>query len=107
MGEQSAILAGGCFWCTEAVFLQLAGVSKVESGYIGGSTDNPTYKEVCSGTTGHAEAIRITFDPEVIPFDDRGLERSLEQLAKRLNVAVHEHEVVLRGECECCARSRT
>ena len=70
MGEQTAILAGGCFWCTEAVFLQLAGVRSVESGYIGGSTDNPTYKEVCSGTTGHAEAIRITFDPEVISLDD-------------------------------------
>ena len=70
MGEQTVILAGGCFWCTEAVFLQLAGVRSVESGYIGGSTDNPTYKEVCSGTTGHAEAIRITFDPDVISLDD-------------------------------------
>jgi peptide-methionine (S)-S-oxide reductase len=70
MGEQTAILAGGCFWCTEAVFLQLAGVRSVESGYIGGSTDNPSYKEVCSGTTGHAEAIRITFDPQVISLDD-------------------------------------
>ena len=70
MGEQNVILAGGCFWCTEAVFLQLSGVSAVESGYIGGSTDNPTYKEVCSGTTGHAEAIRVTFDPDVIPLDD-------------------------------------
>ena len=70
MGEQSVILAGGCFWCTEAVFLQLSGVSAVESGYIGGSTDNPTYREVCSGTTGHAEAIRVTFDPEVISLDD-------------------------------------
>ena len=69
MGEQTAILAGGCFWCTEAVFLQLAGVSKVESGYIGGSTDNPNYKDVCSGTTGHAEAIRVTFDPERISLD--------------------------------------
>ena len=70
MGSQTVILAGGCFWCTEAVFLQLAGVSAVESGYIGGSTDNPTYREVCSGTTGHAEAIRVTFDPEVISLDD-------------------------------------
>ena len=70
MGNQTVILAGGCFWCTEAVFLQLSGVSAVESGYIGGSTDNPTYREVCSGTTGHAEAIRITFDPDVISLDD-------------------------------------
>ena len=65
-----AILAGGCFWCTEAVFGQLAGVSKVESGYIGGPGDNPTYKQVCSGTTGHAEAIRVTFDPAVISHAD-------------------------------------
>ena len=68
--EQLATLAGGCFWCTEAVFLQLAGVSGVESGYIGGATANPTYEEVCSGRTGHAEAIRIRFDPSVISYDD-------------------------------------
>ena len=70
MGKQSAILAGGCFWCTEAVFLQLSGVESVESGYIGGSVDNPTYRQVCSGTTGHAEAIRVTFDPDIISLDD-------------------------------------
>ena len=65
-----AILAGGCFWCTEAVFGQLAGVSKVESGYIGGQVANPTYKQVCTGTTDHAEAIRVTFDPAVISYAD-------------------------------------
>ncbi len=70
MADQVAILAGGCFWCTEAVFLQLAGVKSVESGYIGGTTANPSYKEVCSGSTGHAEAIRITFDPGTISFGD-------------------------------------
>jgi peptide-methionine (S)-S-oxide reductase len=70
MAEQIAILAGGCFWCTEAVFLDIGGVSGVESGYIGGSTDRPTYREVCSGTTGHAEAIRISFDPEVVGYGD-------------------------------------
>ena len=70
MADQVAILAGGCFWCTEAVFLQLAGVKSVESGYIGGTTANPTYKEVCGGNTGHAEAIRITFDPDTITFGD-------------------------------------
>ena len=64
--NQQAIVAGGCFWCTEAVFRDVIGVSEVESGYIGGSNPNPTYKEVCSGTTGHAEAIRVTFDPKVI-----------------------------------------
>ena len=66
----TAIFAGGCFWCTEAVFKGLAGVETVESGYIGGHVDAPTYKAVCSGTTGHAEAIRIGFDPAVISYDD-------------------------------------
>lgn len=66
--SETAILAGGCFWCTESVFLQLRGVSRVESGYIGGARPNPTYEQVCSGATGHAEAIRITFDPAQIAF---------------------------------------
>jgi len=70
MSEQAtAILAGGCFWCTEAVFRDVIGVTNVESGYIGGTVDNPTYKQVCSGTTGHAEAIRVTFSPETISLD--------------------------------------
>ena len=70
MADEVAVLAGGCFWCTEAVFLGLDGVKSVESGYIGGHIDNPTYKQVCGGDTGHAEAIRITYDPAVIGFDD-------------------------------------
>ena len=70
MAEQVAIFAGGCFWCTEAVFNDVVGVSKVESGYTGGQTTNPTYKQVCGGDTGHAEAIRVTFDPEVVSYDD-------------------------------------
>jgi peptide-methionine (S)-S-oxide reductase len=71
MGESAtAIVAGGCFWCTEAVFLDCLGVSAVESGYIGGANANPTYREVCSGTTGHAEAIRVTFDPAVLAHGD-------------------------------------
>lgn len=65
-----ATFAGGCFWCTEAVFLELNGVNKVVSGYIGGKTVNPTYKEICNGDTGHAEAIQITFDPNVISFGE-------------------------------------
>ncbi len=65
---QQAVLAGGCFWCTEAVFLPLAGVQGVVSGYIGGGADTANYQAVCSGTTGHAEAIRITFDPAQITF---------------------------------------
>ena len=67
---EQAIIAGGCFWCTEAVFLDVVGVKSVESGYTGGETINPTYKQVCGGDTGHAEAIRITFDPDQIGFDD-------------------------------------
>jgi peptide-methionine (S)-S-oxide reductase len=70
MAERKAILAGGCFWCTEAVFKGLEGVSQVESGYIGGYSDNPTYKEVCGGATGHAEAIRVTYDDDIISYDD-------------------------------------
>jgi peptide-methionine (S)-S-oxide reductase len=65
---EQAIVAGGCFWCTEAVFRDVIGVSEVESGYIGGSVANPTYKQVCGGATGHAEAIRVTFDPAVIDY---------------------------------------
>lgn len=70
MAEEQATLAGGCFWCTEAVFKDVAGVSSVESGYIGGHVDRPSYQQVCSGNTGHAEAVRIAFDPAVIGFDD-------------------------------------
>ena len=70
MAEQVAILAGGCFWCTEAVFLDVVGVRSVESGYTGGTVANPTYKQVCGGDTGHAEAIRVTFDPEQLSYDD-------------------------------------
>ena len=61
------ILAGGCFWCTEAVFRDVIGVSAVESGYIGGTVPNQSYKQICTGQTGHAEAIRVTFDPAALP----------------------------------------
>ena len=70
MAEEVAVLAGGCFWCTEAVFLDIVGVKSVESGYTGGRVANPTYKQVCGGDTGHAEAIRVTFDNEQIGYDD-------------------------------------
>ncbi|MEY4270120.1 MAG: hypothetical protein RLZZ58_1336 [Pseudomonadota bacterium] len=70
MTDQTAIFAGGCFWCTEAVFKSLRGVASVESGYIGGRGANPRYEAVCSGTTGHAEAIRIAFDADVITYGD-------------------------------------
>lgn len=67
---ETATLAGGCFWCTEAVFNDVIGVESVESGYIGGHIPDPSYKRVCEGDTGHAEAIRITFDPAVISYAD-------------------------------------
>ncbi|HLZ77722.1 MAG TPA: peptide-methionine (S)-S-oxide reductase MsrA [Sphingomonas sp.] len=70
MPQQIATLAGGCFWCVEAVFDDVIGVEAVESGYIGGTVENPSYKRVCEGDTGHAEAVRITFDPEAIGYDD-------------------------------------
>lgn len=63
-------LGGGCFWCVEAVFQRLEGVKQVASGYMGGSTPNPTYKEICTGTTGHAEVVQIVFSPEIIPLTD-------------------------------------
>ena len=65
-----AIFAGGCCWCTEAVFRDVIGVSEVESGYIGGTVPDPTYKQVCTGLTGHAEAIRITYDPDQLSYAD-------------------------------------
>lgn len=68
MKYQKATLAGGCFWCTEAIFRRLKGVISVMPGYTGGTHANPTYKDVCTGTTGHAEAIEIEFDPHEIPF---------------------------------------
>ncbi|HSR31168.1 MAG TPA: peptide-methionine (S)-S-oxide reductase MsrA [Anaerolineae bacterium] len=68
--REVATLGGGCFWCLEAVYEQLIGVEKAESGYSGGMVDNPSYQEVCTGSTGHAEVVQITFDPQVISFDE-------------------------------------
>ena len=72
MAQQSelATLAGGCFWCLEAAFQELQGVRSVKSGYAGGRRPNPTYEQVCTGTTGHAEVVQIAFDPDVIGYDD-------------------------------------
>lgn len=69
-GMEVATFAGGCFWCTEAVFLEIKGVEKVVSGYIGGKTKNPTYKDICTGETGHAEAIQITYNPDEVAYED-------------------------------------
>ena len=68
MSQEIATLAGGCFWCLEAVYLDLRGVEKVVSGYAGGHIANPTYREVCSGLTGHAEVVEVTFDPAALPY---------------------------------------
>ena len=74
MTQQSAtevaILGGGCFWCLEAVYLEARGIQRVESGYMGGEAANPTYEQVCAGTTGHAEVVRLEFDPNVISYRD-------------------------------------
>jgi len=67
---ETAVFGGGCFWCTEAIFQMLKGVEKVEPGYAGGTTDNPSYEQVSAGNTGHAEVIRVTYDPSVITYDD-------------------------------------
>ena len=66
---ETATLGGGCFWCTEAIFQMLPGVKSVASGYAGGTTENPTYKEVCTGKTGHAEVIQVTYDPQVVSYE--------------------------------------
>jgi len=70
MGLETATFAGGCFWCTEAVFENIDGVKSVVSGYMGGETIDPTYEEVCRGDTGHAEVIQLEFDPSVVSFED-------------------------------------
>ena len=110
MSEQ-AIVAGGCFWCTEAVFRDVVGVSQVESGYIGGHTANPTYKEVCSGSTGHAEAIRVTFDPAIITLpeifdvflgthDPTQLDRQGNDVGTQYRSAIFPTDDALRAEAE-------
>lgn len=68
--SEQAVLAGGCFWCLEAAYDELRGVSNVESGYAGGPSANPTYEQVCTGRTGHAEVVRVTFDPDVVSYHD-------------------------------------
>lgn len=106
-----AIFAGGCFWCTEAVFRSIAGVGAVESGYIGGTVPDPTYKQVCSGNTGHAEAIRIEFDPEVVSFadlldihmathDPSQLNRQGNDIGTQYRTALFPLDDAQRAECE-------
>jgi peptide-methionine (S)-S-oxide reductase len=107
----TAILAGGCFWCTEAVFRDVVGVSEVESGYIGGTVPNPTYKQVCSGATGHAEAIRVTFDPAAVSYaqlldifmathDPTQLNRQGNDVGTQYRSAIFPLDDAQRGEAE-------
>ena len=68
--NETAVFGGGCFWCTEAIYKRVKGVEKVESGYAGGHADNPTYKMVSTGTCGHAEVIRVAYDPKIVAYSD-------------------------------------
>jgi len=109
--REVATLAGGCFWCLEAVYLELRGVERVESGYAGGDVPDPTYEQVCSGTTGHAEVVQITFDPAVIAFrelleiffvihDPTTLNRQGADVGTQYRSAVFFHTPAQRAEAE-------
>ena len=111
MAEQVAVLAGGCFWCTEAVFLDVVGVTKVESGYTGGTVANPTYKQVCGGDTGHAEAIRVGFDPAQVSYadlldiffathDPTTLNRQGNDVGTQYRSAIFPHDAAQQAEAE-------
>ncbi len=106
-----ATFGNGCFWCTEAIFEQLEGITKVESGYAGGAVKNPSYKEVCSGNTGHAEVIRLTFNPEVISYrelldvffnthDPTTLNRQGADVGTQYRSAIFYHNESQKGEAE-------
>ncbi len=109
--REAATLAGGCFWCTEAIFNELRGIEKVESGYSGGTVSNPSYQQVCSGSTGHAEAVQVTFDPKVISFrdilrvfftthDPTTLNRQGADMGTQYRSAVFYHDGAQRGVAE-------
>jgi len=106
-----ATLAGGCFWCVEAIFRELKGVHEVVPGYTGGHVANPTYEQVCTGTTGHAEAVQITYDPEVISFEDlldvfwrthdpTTLNRQGADVGTQYRSAIFYHDEVQKGVAE-------
>jgi peptide-methionine (S)-S-oxide reductase len=108
---ETATLAGGCFWCTEAVFLPIRGVESVVSGYTDGLTVNPTYREVCSGTTGHAEAVQVRFDPDVVSYgtlldiffathDPTQLNRQGADVGTQYRSAVYYHSEAQKHEAE-------
>ncbi len=106
-----ATFGNGCFWCTEAIFQQLKGVEKVVSGYTGGSVKNPSYREVCSGITGHAEALQITYDPDVISYrelldvffythDPTTLNRQGADIGTEYRSAIFYHDKIQKNEAE-------
>ena len=106
-----ATLANGCFWCTEAVFQRLKGVVKVESGYTGGHVNSPTYRQVCTGSTGHAECLQITYDPGIISFeellevfwtthDPTTLNRQGNDIGSQYRSAIFYHDEAQRAEAE-------
>jgi peptide-methionine (S)-S-oxide reductase len=116
--HQIATLAGGCFWCLEAVFDELNGVISVESGYSGGRIENPSYKAVCTGTTGHAEAVQITFDPSVISYrdlltvfftihDPTTLNRQGADVGTQYRSAIFYHDEAQRADAEAVIRELT
>lgn len=108
---EQATLAGGCFWCLEAVYERVRGVERVVSGYIGGRPENPSYEAVCTGTTGHAEAVQVTYDPAVITFrelleifftihDPTQLNRQGADIGSQYRSAVFPHDETQRAEAE-------
>ncbi len=117
-GKQVATLAGGCFWCLEAVYDQLRGVDSVESGYSGGRVPNPTYEQVSTGRTGHAESVRITFDPAVISYreildvfftihDPTTLNRQGADVGTQYRSAIFYHDEEQRAVAEAAIRDLT
>ena len=115
MAQEVITLGGGCFWCIEAVFEQLEGVSKVESGYAGGQTPNPTYREVCTGTTGHAEVVQVTYDPAVtstreilevffVVHDPTTLNRQGPDVGTQYRSAIYYHTPEQKAEAEALIR---
>ncbi|HEV2358845.1 MAG TPA: peptide-methionine (S)-S-oxide reductase MsrA [bacterium] len=116
--EEVATLAGGCFWCLEAIYADLDGVLKVESGYAGGTVPNPSYQQVCTGTTGHAEVVQVTFDPRVLPFrdllevffnihDPTTLNRQGNDIGTQYRSAIFYHSPEQRATAEQTARELT
>jgi peptide-methionine (S)-S-oxide reductase len=105
--RETATLAGGCFWCLEAVYDDMEGVLSVESGYMGGRQPNPTYRDVCSGGTGHAEVVQVTFDPDVVSFHPTTLNRQGNDAGTQYRSAIFYHSDEQRATAEQAIRELT